>query len=358
MNCAILGYGTIGQGVYELARKAGFPVTRILDLRPVPEGLASDIDGIVNDPEVELVVETMGGLHPAYEFCLSALEHGKHLVTANKYLVSEFGLELSRAAKEHGVSFRFNAACGGGIPFLSTLAEAARCDRILSAGGILNGTTNFILDRMQRFQESYETALSRAQELGYAERDPSADVDGLDAMRKGMLLSAVAFGALPGEALTAGIRNITPKDVEWFRKFSRVCRLTVYADGKALLVEPTLVLPGTPEAETLSNMNLAWFRGEKIGKFTLTGQGAGRYPTAGNVVRDMLSVSQGTLMPEQVTRRKADCSGLIHRYYVRLPGREYGSLTKPMPASELHAQMKEYPGAFFAGWCVEAEEDD
>ena len=354
MKCAILGFGTIGAGVYELARRAGFEVARILDLRPVPEGLASTMEEILADPSVELVAETMGGLHPAYEFCLAALEQGKHLVTANKYLVSEYGEQLAAAARERGVSFRFSAACGGGIPFLPALQEAARCDRILCAGGILNGTTNYILDRMQRFGEGYGQALEKAQALGYAERDPSADVDGLDAMRKGMLLSAVAFGVMPADMPVAGIRNLTGADVAWFKEHSRVCRLLVRSDGRAAWVEPTLVSPSAPEASIRENVNLAWFEGESVGRFAMTGQGAGRYPTAGNVVRDMLNLHGGVMLPEGVSRRPADCAGAAHRYYVRLPGEETGRLTdEVVSVSAMHAKMKEHPGAFFAGWSEE-----
>ena len=361
MKLAILGYGTIGAGVYELALRSGFPVRHVLDLRPVPEGTAATIDEILHDPQTNLVVETMGGLHPAFEYALAALEAGKHLVTANKFLVSEYGDRLAQAAREHGVSFRFNAACGGGIPFLSTLQDAARVDRIECCGGILNGTTNFMLDRMERFSETYGDALARAQQLGYAERDPSADVDGLDTMRKCMLSSAIAFGVLPSNLPTAGIRALRAGDVALYRARGRVCRLTAFCDGKAAYVEPTLFPEGAQEASIRENVNLAWYRGEKTGRFAFAGQGAGRYPTAGNVMRDVLHISDGGMLGE-VRRETADCSGAAHRYFVRLdgpcpfPAEKLGEqtwLTGAVPVGRMHETMHKYPGAFFAGWAEE-----
>lgn len=361
MKLAILGYGTIGAGVYELAKRAWLEVTRVLDLREVPEGTKTTMQEILADPEIELVVETMGGLHPAFEYALSALEAGKHLVTANKFLVSEYGDRLAQAAREHHVSFRFSAACGGGIPFLPTLQDAARFDRIARAGGILNGTTNFMLDRMERFSESYKAALSRAQELGYAERDPSADVDGLDTMRKCMLISALAFGVLPEAVPTFGIRNLRASDVAWYRGRKRVCRLTALCDGKAACVEPTLLPETALEASIRENVNLAWYEGEATGRFAFSGQGAGRFPTAGNVLRDILHIEEGSMLGE-VRREKADCAALSRRYYVRMDGAcpfpankvgENAYLTEPVPVDQMHETMKGIPGAFFAAWAEE-----
>lgn len=361
MKLAILGYGTIGAGVYDLAKQAGLEPTRVLDLRSVPEGTQTSLQEILTDPEIEAVVETMGGLHPAFEYALAALEAGKHLVTANKLLVSEYGDRLAQAAKEHRVSFRFSAACGGGIPFLPALQDAARFDRIVRAGGILNGTTNFMLDRMERFAESYEDALSRAQALGYAERDPSADVDGLDTMRKCKLISALAFGVLPEGIPTAGIRSLRASDVSWYRGRKRVCRLTACCDGRAAWVEPTLLPESALEASIRENVNLAWYEGEATGRFAFSGQGAGRYPTAGNVLRDLMHLDEGSMLGE-VRREQADCGALTRRYYVRMDGEcpfpaqrvgENAWLTEAVAVSAMHQTMKEIPGAFFAAWLEE-----
>lgn len=361
MKLAILGYGTIGAGVYELAQGAGYCVKRVLDLRAVPEGTQSSMQEILADPEIGLVVETMGGLHPAFEYAMAALEAGRHLVTANKFLVSEYGERLAEAAREHGVSFRFSAACGGGIPFLPQLQAAGRIDRLRCAGGILNGTTNFMIDRMEHLAESYEDALSRAQALGYAERDPSADVDGLDTMRKCMLISALAFGVLPEEMPTAGIRTLRASDVALYRARKRVCRLTAYCDGRAAYVEPTLFNEGAQEASITENVNRAWYEGERIGRFAFSGQGAGRYPTAGNVLMDILRLEEGSMLT-QARRERADCLGVSHRYYVRMEGKcpfpaeqlaQDAYLTEPVELTEMHETMKRIPGAFFAGWTEE-----
>lgn len=361
MKLAVLGYGTIGAGVCELAEGAGLCVKRVLDLRAVPAGKESTMEEILADPEIELVVETMGGLHPAYEYARSALEAGKHLVTANKFLVSEYAEALAEAARENGVSFRFSAACGGGIPFLPQLQAAARFDRILGAGGILNGTTNFMIDRMERFSESYEDALARAQALGYAERDPSADVDGLDTMRKCILISALAYGVLPTGIPTAGIRSLSAGDVAIYRRLKRVCRLTACCDQAAAYVEPTLFPEGALEASIVENVNRVWYEGEKTGRFAFSGQGAGRYPTAGNVLKDILSIGEGSMLT-RVRREAADCSGVRRRYYVRMqgacpfPARPLGEnawLTEPVMLNEMHETMKKVPGVFFAGWAEE-----
>ena len=365
MTISILGFGTIGAGVYELAKKAGLDVRHILDLRPVPEGLEATMEDILRDESVDLVVETMGGLHPAFEFALSALEAGKHLVTANKFLVSEYGDRLAQAAREHGVSFRFNAACGGGIPFLSNLLDAAKIDRITSCGGILNGTTNFILDRMERFGESYGAALSQAQALGYAEKDPSADVDGLDTMRKCILASVIAYGVLPTEIPTAGIRNISAQDVAWYQKQERVCRLIAHCDGKAACVEPSILPRTSQEASILENVNLARYEGEQVGRFAFIGQGAGRFPTAGNVLRDIQHIQDGSML-DRIEKKPADCTGLLRRYYVRLNGEcpvaarvlwqqdgQTAYLTEAVSVQAMHEMMKQHPDAFFAGWSEE-----
>ena len=191
MKIGLLGMGT---GVYEIAQSLpDVDVKWVLEKRFQAAYITDDINVILSDPEIELVVETMGGLHPAYEFASSVLESGKHFVTANKLLVSAYGVELTKLAKEKGVAFLYGAACGGGIAYLANLTIARGIDRITALGGILNGTTNYILDSMQSKGGDYAAALSEAQQLGYAERDPSSDVDGLDTQRKLILASAVGF---------------------------------------------------------------------------------------------------------------------------------------------------------------------
>ena len=203
MKVAVLGYGTVGAGVYSMLSDAPGMEAGPVIVRPgkaVENFMVSDAALIFGDPTVDAVVETLGGLDPAYSYGMRALEAGKHFITANKAMVAAHGLELAALAREKGAAFLFSAACGGGVPFLHNLALSAETDRIEAVSGILNGTTNYMLDAMQRRSLSYGDALREAQSLGYAESDPTADVSGLDALRKMQLACAVAFGAAPGRA--------------------------------------------------------------------------------------------------------------------------------------------------------------
>ena len=220
MKVAVLGYGTVGVGVYEMLKKAeGLEAGPVL-VRPGKKDAdfkVCDLNEIVADPSVDAVAEVMGGVEPAFSYAMAAIRAGKHFVTSNKALVAARGVELFHAANEQGVAFLFSAACGGGVPFLHNLARAVKTDEILSVGGILNGTTNFMLDRMQSSGMDYADALKQAQQLGYAEADPTADVTGLDALRKIMLACAVAWGVLPQEGLlNEGIDSLSAADVADF----------------------------------------------------------------------------------------------------------------------------------------------
>ncbi len=329
MKAAVLGYGTVGVGVYEMLRSAeGLEPGPVL-VRPgkVRESFqCSSFREILDDPSVEAVVEVMGGTDPAFSYAMQTLESGRHFVTANKVLCAEKGLELAAAARKSGAAFLFSAACGGAIPFLYNLSLAAAGDEILSVSGILNGTTNFILDLMQSEGGSYESILERAKELGYAEADPTADVSGMDALRKIMLASAVAFSKLPsGGFLCEGIENFTAEDAYSLRSHRLVCRLIAGAmpvpGSVAVWVEPTLFPAGAPERSVRSNYNMARYAGTNCGPMCLIGQGAGRFPTASAVLRDLESIRRGVLrmMPEACRAVRADCGGVSRRYYVRLP---------------------------------------
>ncbi|MBQ4157451.1 MAG: homoserine dehydrogenase [Clostridia bacterium] len=233
MKIAILGMGKIGSGVYEYAMDMDtIAVVRTFDIKKWMDDMTTDIDDIVNDPEIELVVETMGGVNPTKEYALKCINAGKHYVTANKQLVSEAIEELLDAAKKNNVCLMFGAACGGGIPYLKNLYNAQNADKITAVGGILNGTTNYILDRMQTEGLDYEQALTSAQALGYAEKDPASDVDGLDAQRKLILACAVAWGLAPKaeDIPVSGIRHIKPIDIKYFKETGRVARLIASAD--------------------------------------------------------------------------------------------------------------------------------
>ena len=337
MKVAVLGFGTVGVGVYEmLAGAAGLEQGPVL-VRPCKEDRpfkVSSIRAIADDPAVGAVAEVMGGVEPAFSYACAVLKAGKHFVTSNKALVAAKGVELNRLARENGVAFLFSAACGGGVPFLHNLALARESDTVLSLGGILNGTTNYMLDAMQRLGLDYADVLADAQRLGYAEADPTADVSGLDALRKIMLACAVAYDLLPTEGLlNEGIESITAADVAHFRARGYTCRLVVSggraADGGvSAYVEPVLLRAGAPECSVLENYNMARYEGQCAGPIVLMGQGAGRWPTASAVLRDLSGILRGEryMFSPACAEGAADNSGSVHGYYVRLPAALVGEL--------------------------------
>jgi homoserine dehydrogenase len=374
-----LGYGTVGVGVYEMLKKAeGLEAGPVL-VRPGKTDAdfkVCDLNEIVADPSVDAVAEVMGGVEPAFSYAMAAIRAGKHFVTSNKALVAARGVKLFHAAKEQGVAFLFSAACGGGVPFLHNLARAVKTDEILSVGGILNGTTNFMLDRMQSSGMDYADALKQAQQLGYAEADPTADVTGLDALRKIMLACAVAWGVLPQEGLlNEGIDSLSAADVADFMARGRTCRLIASgcraADGRiAAYVEPVLLSAGEAECAVLKNFNLARYEGKNAGSIAMIGQGAGRWPTASAVLRDLSGIDEGetAMFPADVCNGAADNAAESHAYYVRLPSACRGRLpaaevlsdtdgvlrliTEGMSVAAMHAAAKtlraEGCGVFFA----------
>ena len=250
MNIALLGFGTVGKAFYELTLgRSDLRVTSVLSRRPRPElpcTVTNDFDEIVRDRSVGIVVEVMGGLEPAYRYICAAMRAGKHVVTANKQLVCAHYDELLELARECGVSLRCTAAAGGGIPWLTSLSRAARLDEITAVGGILNGTTNYMLSAMTVSGVDYTTCLREAQALGYAEADPTADVEGYDARRKLVLSANLAFGASVREEEIPcfGISSVEKKDFAAWRELGRVCKLFVRAarhEGRiSAFVCPTL----------------------------------------------------------------------------------------------------------------------
>lgn len=375
MKFGLLGMGTVGSGVVEIAQKLeNMHCKRVLVRHALTALMTEDIAEIVNDPEIDLVVETMGGLHPAYEYAVEALKHKKHFITANKLLVSVYGAELTALAKQNGVGFLYGAACGGGIAYLSNLEVARSVDFIRALGGILNGTTNYILDAMQRRNMDYAQALGEAQALGYAERDPSSDVDGLDTQRKLILACAVGFDAyIPSEDIpTFGISSVRPEDVEWAQKNDMVLRLCARAERNeqgeiSACVEPTLLSASAPEAAVLTNLNYAWYQGENCGVMSYTGQGAGKLPTASNVLRDMAGIAAGHrfMTSENCSERSANNASSARNYYARLPkgspfpaewilnAKEAGEWTiyetRPVSLEAMHKFMLHQKNAFMAG---------
>lgn len=310
-NIAILGFGTVGSGVAKvltdncslIAGRVGkeIRIKYILDLRDFPDSpfadrITHDYNVILNDPDVTLVAEMMGGSHPAYEFTKSALAAKKSVVTSNKEVVANFGTELLKIAKENRVSYMFEASVGGGIPIIRPLINDLAPNKILSVSGILNGTTNYILTQMIGHGESFDHALAEAQKKGFAEADPSADVDGLDAARKIAILSALSYGVLipPDRVHTEGIRGITEEDVRLAHENGYAIKLigkTELSDGKVLsMVSPRFVPLSSPLASVGGVFNGVLVDTDMVGEVMFYGQGAGKLPTAGAVCADIVDI--------------------------------------------------------------------
>ena len=329
MNIGLLGFGVVGGGVWELAAgRQDVNVTRVLVRRPkegLPAAVATtDVNDILGDDAIDTVVEVMGGLHPAYEYVTAAMERGKNVVTANKALIAAYYQELTALAEEKGVALRCTAAVGGGIPWLVNLARIKRLDTVCAIGGIMNGTTNFIMDAMHRAPVDFPAILKEAQALGYAEADPSADIDGDDIRRKLCISANIAFDAVLDETAipTFGIRTVTAEDIAAFQAHGFVCKLLATAqaaeDGVCAFVEPTLVDKSEPEAAVPANYNLIGYTAERVGKQTFFGQGAGRFPTASNVMQDCLTVLAGEKgFYTGKAAPDALCAAAAHPYYVR-----------------------------------------
>ena len=329
MNIALLGFGVVGSGVYEWCRsREDLHVCRVLIRSDKPEiaGIATrDFDDILHDPNIDVVAEVMGGLHPAYEYVTAALKAGKHVVTANKALVAAYYRELTALADVCGKALLCTAAVGGGIPWLVNLARCKKLDHICRLGGIMNGTSNFIMDAMHKSPVSFPVILKKAQELGYAEADPSDDIDGNDIRRKLVISANIAFDALLNEEDIPmfGIRTVTDGDIRTFQSRGFVCKLLAEAaqaeSGVCAYIEPTLVSASALEAAVPANFNLITYEGEQIGRQSFYGQGAGQMPTAANVVQDCLSIAEGrrAFYAEKAVPTALDGSGEAHPYYVR-----------------------------------------
>ena len=370
MKIGLLGFGVVGKGLYDLTKTVeGIQVSKVLCLEDIdlPDAKAvHNIADIVNDPEIDTVVEAMGGLHPAYEFVRSAMEAGKNIVTSNKALVNGFYDELIPLAKEKGILFRCTAAVGGGICWLSELERARRAQTINKVYGIMNGTCNYILDNMTRLGLGYDEALKQAQALGYAEADPSADVDGIDTWNKIVISSNIAFGiSLDGSTVpTAGIRHISAADVENFKAHGYVCKLigTGICDGEEVKahVQPTLFTAGALEAAVPMNFNLITLEGSASGRQSLYGQGAGRYPTAYNVLQDCVDVKSGKGFYAPYGGKRSAVNDHAMRFYVAAQDAwleenkedTWGEaiVTKPVKVSDMHAWLAKNPGVFVAAF--------
>ena len=369
MKIGLLGFGVVGRGVYDLtADREDIQVAKVICLEDVslPDAeVTKDFNSILTDDSIDTVVEAMGGLHPAYEFVRASIEAGKNIVTSNKALMATFYDELIPLAKEKGVLIRCTAAVGGGIGWLSELERARRSQTIEKVGGIMNGTCNYILDSMTRLGQDYDEALAQAQKLGYAEANPTTDVDGIDTWHKVILSSNIAFGiSVDADTVpAAGIRHIKAEDVVNFKEHGLVCKLLstgMMVDGKlSAFVHPTLVPVGEPEAAVPANYNLITLIGSASGRMSFYGQGAGRYPTAYNVVQDCTDVLRGNGFYSPYGGKVAADNSLLRQFYVRGDQDAWleentqetwnnAVITKPVAVAAMHAWLKEHPGTFLA----------
>lgn len=346
INVSVLGYGTVGSGVVEVLKsnrdvieeKTGqkLCVKHVLDLRDFPgdsvqEIITHDFEDIVNDDEVSIVVETMGGLHPAYEFVKQALESGKHACTSNKALVAAFGPELLQIARDKNVNFLFEASVGGGIPIIRPLQTALASDAIEEISGILNGTTNYILTKMASEGSDFDTVLKEAQEKGYAEANPEADVEGYDTCRKIAILTSLAYGKTVNfeDIHTEGITAITDSDILYAKKMGAKIKLFGFSkcqDGRvSAMVAPVLIRDGHPLFSVDDVFNGILVKGNMVGDLMFYGSGAGKLPTAAAVVSDVIDAALH--IDENIPVCWADekleltpAAEVVRRFFVRVSG--------------------------------------
>ena len=337
---AVLGYGTVGSGVVEvletnkdsITKRAGreIEVKSVLDLRdfpgdPIQEKIVHDVDVIINDPEIEVVVEVMGGVEPAFTFVKRALEAGKSVCTSNKALVAAHGPELLEMAKKRNLNFMFEASVGGGIPIIRPLNQSLTADEITKITGILNGTTNYILTKMDKEGSTYEETLKEAQELGYAERNPEADVEGFDACRKIAILTSLAYGSTVKfeEIRTEGITKITTKDFKYAEKLGYVVKLLATSckenDKVYAITAPFMINSTHPLYNVNDVLNGIYIHGNVIGNVMFFGAGAGKLPTASAVVADVVDCVKHK--GKNVMKLElGDADDEVRKFFVRVKG--------------------------------------
>ncbi len=313
MKVAIMGFGTIGSGVYKvlttnedvIAKRVGerLEVKYVLDRREFPgepweKLVVGDYNIIANDPDVDIVVETMGGVEPAYTFVKAMLEAGKHVTTSNKALVADKGADLIKTARDNNVNFLFEASVGGGIPIIRPILECLTGDVIEEISGIVNGTTNFILTKMTEEGSEFEDVLKEAQNLGYAEKDPTADIEGHDAQRKIAILTSLVCGQQVEytDIPTEGISHITANDIKYAKKINRNIKLlatsTAVGDTYVARVAPYLLSPEHPLYAVNDVFNAIFVHGNMLGDGMFYGSGAGSLPTASAVVGDIVEMAR------------------------------------------------------------------
>ena len=369
MKIGLLGFGVVGRGVYDLTLpRDDIEIAHVICLEDISlpgVNVTRNIRDILDDPTVDTVVEAMGGLHPAWDFVRDAILAGKNVITSNKAMVATFYDELLPLVNEKKVLFRCTAAVGGGIGWLSELERVRRCETIRQVGGIMNGTCNYILDAMTRRGLTYEEALSQAQSLGYAEANPTTDVDGIDTWHKLILSANVAFGVSldKSQVPVTGIRNIKASDVEQFKAHGLTCKLVstgTFVGGKfSAYVQPTLFPQSDIEATIPTNFNLITLTGNSSGRQSFYGQGAGRYPTAYNVVQDCMdflsgngfySVCSGKVPVNNDVKLQFYVQGATDSWLADHTAARWGEavVTTPVSVSQMHTWCAQYPNVFMA----------
>lgn len=372
MNVAVLGYGTIGSGVVEIfeenkdviAKRLGqeMNVKYVLDIREFPgssieDKLVHDFSIIEQDEDVQFVVETMGGVNPAYTFVRKSLEAGKHVSTSNKELVAKHGAELLKIAKEKNVNFLFGASVGGGIPILRPLNEALTGDVIEEITGILNGTTNYILDKMENEGWTFEEALKDAQEKGYAEKHPEADIEGYDTCRKVAILTSLSNGKQVDfeDIYTEGITKITAQDIQYAQAMGRKIKLLGMSqkveDDIYAMVCPMLIPTDHPLGGVNGVFNAVFLHGNMVDNLMFYGRGAGKLPTASAVVADVIQEARnadhnlGVVVWEEEKLQLTPVSDFERRFFIRLPNTETKQKVKEIfgDVEEVHVEgLHEY----------------
>ncbi len=391
IHVAVLGYGTVGSGVVEVIETnkeaidkrsaANLNIKYILDLRDFPgdpyeDKVVHDYEVILKDPEVAIICETMGGLHPAYEFSKQALLAGKSVCTSNKELVASHGPELIRIARENHCNYLFEASVGGGIPIIRPLNYSLTAEKIDSITGILNGTTNYILTKMDKEGADFEEVLKEAQEKGYAERNPEADVEGYDACRKIAILSSLMCGKNVGyeEIYTEGITKISAIDFLYAKQMDKSIKLLAMSrdreDGFFAMVAPFLISRSHPLYSVNGVFNAVYVHGNMLGDSMYYGRGAGKLPTASAVVSDVVDCARHlgkTVMCfwENEDVRVADIETDQGKYFVRVGSgqreavmeifgslaqisvgisEEFAFITKVMPEREFNEKIEQAGG--------------
>lgn len=376
---AIMGYGTVGSGVYDIIKTNSDKLSRsangesvdikyILDIRdfddhPEKELFTKEFNDILNDDEVSVVAEVMGGLHPAYEFTKSLLEAGKSVVTSNKELVATYGTELLEIARGKNVNYFFEASVGGGIPIIRPLVSSITSDAVTEITGILNGTTNYMLTKMSEDGLDYDAVLEDAQERGYAERNPAADVEGHDARRKIAILSSLAFGKYVDyeDVYTEGITKITSADFAYAKILGS--RIKLFGTSKkkedgsiSAMVCPVMITNEHPLFAVNDVMNAILVRGESMGDLMFYGAGAGKLPTASAVVADVVNAARNPKITEIAPYEPgkmtvSDHLKSTHSYFVRVKGSDANAVAESFKAKHIvDAGIADEFGLITAEW--------